>query len=153
MMMLALIMLVVMIMVAVSAAFGLKTGLHVFKIRSKAVKHILNHMIGPNTKNVVSDFCWQMTVSEMPRDAHQALEIPMPDLHKRFSSRPDLQPPAVIELEAIALVHCNRLGQIEKHILALVCAQSNAAAVASIKIKRDCAQCFFLWPMPGPTMY
>jgi hypothetical protein len=131
--------LVAMIMVAVSAALRLKTGLHVCKIRSKAVKHILNHMIGPNTKNVVSDFCWQMTVSEMPRDAHEALEIPMPDLHKRFSSRFDLHPPAVIELEAIALVHRNRLGQIEKHIFALVRAQSNAAAMASIKIKRDCA--------------
>src|ERR1700758_4178360 len=87
--------LVAMIMVAVSAALRLKTGLHVCKIRSEAVKHILNHMIGPNTKNVVSDFCWQMTVSEMPRDAHEALEIPMPDLHKRFSSRFDLHPPAV----------------------------------------------------------
>src|ERR1700745_1299586 len=94
---------VAMIMVAVSAALRLKTGLHVFKIRSKAVKHILNHMIRPNTKNVVSDFCWQMTVSEMPRDAHEALEIFMPDLNKRFSSRSDLQPPAVIELEALAL--------------------------------------------------
>jgi hypothetical protein len=107
MMMLAV--LVAMIMVTVSAALRLKTGLYVCKIRSKAAKHILNHMIGPNTKNVVSDFCRQMTVSEMPRDADEALEIPMPDLHKRFSSRSDLQPPAVIELEAIALVHRNRL--------------------------------------------
>jgi hypothetical protein len=151
MMMLAL--LVAMIMVTVSAALRLKTGSHVCKIRSKAVKHTLNHMIGPNTKNVVSDFCWQMTVSEMPRDAHEALEIPMPDLHKRFSSGSDLQPSAVIELQAISMLDRNRLGQIEKHIFALVCAQSNAAAMASIKIKRDCAQCFFLWPMPGPTMY
>jgi hypothetical protein len=151
MMMLAL--LVAMIMVTVSAALRLKTGLHVCKIRSKAVKHILNHMIGPNTKNVVSDFCWQMTVSEMPRDAHEAREIPMPDLHKRFSSGSDLQPSAVIELQAISMLDRNCLGQIEKHIFPLVCVQSNAAAMASIKIKRDCAQCFFLWPMPGPTMY
>src|ERR1700751_5698680 len=112
MMMLAL--LVAMIMVTVSAALRLKTGLHVCKIRSKAVEHILNHMIGPNTKNVVSDFCWQMTISEMPRDANESFEIPMPALNKRFSSGSDLQPPAVIELEAISLLHRNRLEKIEK---------------------------------------
>src|ERR1700751_2544025 len=100
MMMLAL--LVAMIMVTVSAALRLKTGLHVCEIRSKAVKHILNHMIWPNTKNVVSDFCWQMTVSEMPRDAHEARETPIPPPPKRSSSGSAPQPPAVIELEAIA---------------------------------------------------
>jgi hypothetical protein len=90
MMMLGLIMLVVMIMVTVSAALRLKTGLHLCKIRSKAMKHILNHVIGPNTKSVVSNFCRQMTISEMPRDGHEPLNSPMPDLHKRFSGGYDL---------------------------------------------------------------
>jgi hypothetical protein len=139
MMMLCRIMIVVMAMVPVRAALRLKTGLHLCKIRSKAPKHVLDHVIGPNTKNVISHFCRQMTVSKVPRDAHEPLKIPMPDLHNRFSSCFDLQPPAVTELEAISILHRNRLGKIEKHIFAVICAQPNAAAMASVKIKRECA--------------
>jgi hypothetical protein len=137
--MFGLIMIVTMIMIAVSAALWLKMGFHLCKIRSKAPKHVLDHVIGPNTKNVISHFCRQMTVSKVPRDAHEPLKIPMPDLHNGFSSGFDLQPPAVTELEAISILHRNRLGKIEKHIFALVCAQPNAAAMASVKIKRQCA--------------
>jgi hypothetical protein len=44
---------VVMVAVdAVSAAFGLKGGLHLHKIGSEAMKHILNHMVGPNAKKL-----------------------------------------------------------------------------------------------------
>ena len=150
--MLCRIMIVVMAMVPVRAAFRLKRGMHLCKIRSKAPKHVLDHVIGPNTKNVISHFCRQMTISEMPRDAHEALEIPMPDLHKRFSCRSDLQPPAVIELQAIALVHCNRLGQIEKHIFALIRSQANATAMARVKIEGESACCLVLRPMPGWAM-
>ena len=47
------------VMVAVdakSAAFGLKGGLHLHKIRSQAMEHILNHMVGPNAEKLVSNF-------------------------------------------------------------------------------------------------
>jgi hypothetical protein len=54
---------------AVSAAFGLEGGLHLYKIRSEAMEHILNHMVGPNAKNLVSNFGRQMPISQMPSKA------------------------------------------------------------------------------------
>ena len=68
----------VMILAAVSAAFRLEGGLHLHKIRSEAMEHILNHMVGPNVKNLVSNFGRQMPISQMPREAHELTEILMP---------------------------------------------------------------------------
>jgi hypothetical protein len=41
---------------AVGAAFGLERALHVYKIRSEVTKQLLDHMVGPNEKNLVSNF-------------------------------------------------------------------------------------------------
>jgi hypothetical protein len=62
---------IVMVTVStVSAAFGLKRGLHPGEVRSKAKEHVLDHMIGPNAKNMVSNFGRQMAISQMPGEAH-----------------------------------------------------------------------------------
>jgi hypothetical protein len=71
---------------AVSAAFGLERGVHLCKIRSKAMKHIFDHMVGPNAKNLVSNFSWQMTISQMPSQAYQLIRILMPDFDNELGS-------------------------------------------------------------------
>jgi hypothetical protein len=53
--------------------------LRLYKIRSEAMEHILNHMVGPNVKNLVSNFGRQMPISQMPSKAHELIEILMPD--------------------------------------------------------------------------
>ena len=75
---------------AVSAAFGLEGGLHLYKIRSEAMEHILNHMVGPNAKNLVSNFGRQMPISQMPSKAHKLIEILMPNFDNKFRSRLNL---------------------------------------------------------------
>jgi hypothetical protein len=91
MMVLHLIMIVVVVAMApISSAFGLKVVLHLRKLCSEAIKHILDHVIGPNAKNAISQFRWQMTVSEMPCDAQQLLAILMSDLDQRLDSGSDL---------------------------------------------------------------
>ena len=54
---------------AVRATFGLEGGLRLYKIRSEAMEHSLDHMVGPNAKNLVSNFCRQMAVSKVPSKA------------------------------------------------------------------------------------
>ncbi len=51
---------------AVCAAFGLERGLHRDKIRSEALEHILDHMVGPNPQDLASNFRRHMTISQMP---------------------------------------------------------------------------------------
>jgi hypothetical protein len=50
---------VVMITVAaVGAAFGLEGSLHhLYKIHSEAIEHLLDHVVGPNAENLVSGKC------------------------------------------------------------------------------------------------
>jgi hypothetical protein len=90
MMVFRLIMIVAMVMVPVSAALRLKAALHFRKICSKTMQHILDHVIEPNAKSTVLQFCWQMAVSEMPCDAQQLLTILMSDLQQGLDSGSDL---------------------------------------------------------------
>jgi hypothetical protein len=71
---------------AVRAAFGLEGGLHHYKIRSEALEHILDHMVGPNPKDLVSNFSRHMTISKMPSKAHKLMGIFMPDLDHMLRS-------------------------------------------------------------------
>jgi hypothetical protein len=48
---------------AVSAAFGLEWGLHLYKIRFEVMEHILDHMVGADAKNLVSNLSRQMAIS------------------------------------------------------------------------------------------
>jgi hypothetical protein len=77
------------VMVAVAAvrtALGLEGGLHLYKIRSEAMEHILDHVVGPNAKNLVSNFSRQMPVSQMPGKTHKLIGIFMPDLYNELRS-------------------------------------------------------------------
>ena len=57
---------------AVRAALGLERDLHLYKIGSEATEHVLDHVVGPNAKNLVSNFSRQMPISQMPGKAQQA---------------------------------------------------------------------------------
>ena len=80
------IMVVMVALAAVSAAFGLEGGLHLYELRSQAVEHILDHMVGPNAKNLVSNFSRQMPISQVPSNAHKLIGIFMPDFDNGLSS-------------------------------------------------------------------
>jgi hypothetical protein len=80
---------IVVVMVAgaaVSATFRLEGGLHLYKIRSEATEHILDYMVGPNAKNLVSNFSWQMPISQMPSKAHELILIFMSDFDNKLGS-------------------------------------------------------------------
>jgi hypothetical protein len=124
-----------MMMPAVSAAFGLEGGLNPYKIRSEATEHVLNHMVGPNTKNLTSNFRRQMPIAEMPGKTHQLIGIFMPDFNNEFRSRLNLQPGPVFKLQAIAIGHRNRFRKIEKNIFAVIRGQANAPAMTRVKIE------------------
>jgi hypothetical protein len=143
---------VFVIVAAVGAAFGLKRRLHLNELRAKAMEHLFDHVVGPNPKNVVSNFSRQMTVSQMPRKARELVRIFVSDFDDRLRSSLNLQPPPVFQLQAISIGHGNRFRKVKKDIFSLVCSQANTSAVACIKIERQSACRFFLWPMPGRAM-
>jgi hypothetical protein len=146
------IMVVVVVMSAVRAAFGLKRCLQLHELGSKAMEHIFDYVVGPNTKNVVSNLSRQVPVSQMPRKAHELMGIFVSDFHNQFRSSLNLQPPPIFQLQAIAIGHRNGLRKVKQDIFAMIRSQTNTAAMARVKIERQSACRFFLRPMAGGAM-
>jgi hypothetical protein len=143
---------VMVAVVAVGAAFRLKRSLHLHKLRSEAIEHLLDHMIGPNAKNLIANFSRQMPISPMPGKAHELIGFFMPDFDNSLRSGLDLQQSPVFKLQGIPIGHGNRFRKIEKHIFALIRNQANAAAMARVKIERERAFRLFFRPMPSGPM-
>jgi hypothetical protein len=74
------------------------------------------------------------------------------DFHNRLRGGPNLQPPAILKLQAVPIDHCDGLRKIEEDILALIRRQSNTAAVALFEIKRENSCRVFLRPQPSASM-
>jgi len=148
----AAIMIVMVAVVAVGAAFRLERGLQLRKLRAEAMEHLLDHMVGPNAKNPIANFSRQMPISQMPGKAHELIGLFMSYFDDSLRGGLDLQQPAVFQLQAIPLGHGNRFRKIEKDILALIRHQANAPAVAGVKIERESARRPFQGPMPGGPM-
>jgi hypothetical protein len=145
-------MLVVMVAITVSATFRLERRLQLYKLRSEAMKHLLDHMVGPNAKNLVANLSRQMPVSQMPGKAHELIGILVPDFDNRLRSGPHLEQSSVVKLQGVPIGHRNRFRKIEKDILALIRGQANAAAMARVEIERERAGRALSGPIPGRPM-
>jgi len=145
-------MIVMMAVAAVSAAFGLKRSLYFNKISSEAAEHIFDHMVWPNAKNLVLNFRGQVSIPQMPGEARKLIGIFMSDFDDGLWSGVNLQPPPIVELQAISIRHRNGFRKVEQDIFALVSRHADATAMARVKIERQRASGLFLWPMSGRPM-
>src|SRR5262245_8461103 len=127
-------MVVLMSVSAVSAAFRLKGSLQLYKISSEAAEHMLDYMIGTNTKNVVLNFSRQMSISEMPGKAHKLMGIFVPYFDDIFRCGLNSQPPAIFKLQTISVSHCNGLRKVEKNIFSMIRSQANASSMTSVEV-------------------
>src|SRR5260370_36187398 len=97
----------------VSAAFRLERDLHPCKICSEATEHILDHVIRPNAKNLVTNFSWQMPISQMPREASKLAGVFMLDFDNELRRSLHLEPLHIFSLQASSISHGNRLGEVD----------------------------------------
>jgi len=140
---------VMVAMAAIGAPLGLERGLDPREVGAKFAEHVLDHVIGPNAKDLVADFSRQMSVAEMPGKARKLVRIVMPDLDDELGRRPHLEPSAVGELQPIAIRHGDSPGKVEQHVVAPIRREANAATMARIKIERQNTRGFIAWPVPG----
>ena len=136
----------------VSAAFGLERDLHPCKICSEAKEHILDHVVGPNAKNLVSNFSRQMPISQMPRKARQLIGIFMSDFDNELRRSLNLKPSTIFKLQPVSISHGDRLGKVEQDIFALIPSQTDAASMPRVEIESKGACRFFRRPIPGESM-
>jgi hypothetical protein len=95
--------------VAISATFWLEGRLYFREFCSEAVEHLLDHVVGSNAKDMVSNFRRQMPIAEMPCKTHELMGILMSDFDNRFRRGLNLEPPAVLELQSVSIRHGNCL--------------------------------------------
>jgi len=138
--------------VAVRAAFGLKGCAKLHDRRAEAAHHVFDDVIRPNPKRVAADLGRHMTVAEMPRQSHELIRLPVSDVDDRLGRCSNDEPGPVIELHAVSIGDCDRGGQIEKQLVALIGDQADAAPMPMIEIERDRPGCKFLWPFTGASM-
>lgn len=105
---------------AVRSAFGLKGRFNLQQVGSKATEHVLDHVIGPDKKEILSNLRRKVAISQMPGEPCQLMAIRVPDLDKWFGSGSDHDPTAVIELQPIAISHCDCFGKVEKNLPSVV---------------------------------
>jgi hypothetical protein len=106
-------MIVIVAVVTVSATFGLEGGVHLYKIGTEASEHILDHVVGPNAKNLLLNFSRQMPIPQMPSKTHKLSRIFVPHFDNQLRSGLNLQPPPVFELQAISIGHGNRFRKVK----------------------------------------
>src|SRR5215510_6476296 len=108
------------VVVAIRAAFGLKDCLKPHHRSSDAAKHVFDDVIRPNAKSVAQNLGRHMTVAEMPRESHELTRLRVSDVDNELGRRTYDEPRAVIELHTVSIGHCDRGGQIEKDLVALI---------------------------------
>src|SRR5262245_9251753 len=136
----------------VRAAFGLEGSSHVHKIRSQPMEHLFDHMVRPNAKNMASNFCRQMPISQVPGKTRKLTGILMPDFDNNLGGSPNLQQPSIVKFQAVSVRHGNRLRKVKEHIFTLVRPQADATAMPRVIIESDGACRVFLRPLPCGAM-
>jgi hypothetical protein len=139
-------------MMAVRAALRLKGHLHLGEFRAEAMKHLLDHSVGPNPQRVVLDFSGQMAISQMPGKAHELCPELVPHLHNRLRRGLDPQQPAIFKLQGVSIGHRHRFGKIDEDVFPLIGHQANAASMARVEIESERAGGPFGWPMSCGSM-
>jgi hypothetical protein len=86
---------IVIMMTTVRAALWLERRLYFSKTCSKPKKHVLDYVVWANSKHVASDFGRQMTVSQMPGQAHKLRLILMPHFDNIFGGGLNSEPPSI----------------------------------------------------------
>ena len=124
-------------MAVVSATFGLKGRLQVDETRSEAVQHIFDDMIWSNAQRLTSEFGWDMSIAEMPRQTHQLTRILVGDVDDGFRRRSNDEPTAVLDLQAVSIAHRRRGVQMKKHLVALIGDQADTTTVPIVVIEGE----------------
>jgi hypothetical protein len=63
------------VMMPVSAAFGLESCLDSSKIYSETAEHVFDHVVRPNKKHLFSNLSRQVSITQVPGQAHQLNRI------------------------------------------------------------------------------
>jgi hypothetical protein len=74
-----LVMVVGVLAAAIGSALRLKGPFNLQQLGPEANKHVLDHVVGSNKKNVSANVGRQVAIAQVPGKTHQLLAVRMPD--------------------------------------------------------------------------
>jgi hypothetical protein len=116
----------------IGAAFRLKRGFHHRHGGAETARHLLQHTVAGDTDAVGQQLRCDVAVAEMPGEAGEVMGVAGDDLRHRLFRRDHGNDPAVIELEAVAMLQMGRLSEVQQEGDVALPAHGDAAAVPAI---------------------
>lgn len=137
----------------ISAAFGIERRFDLNHARAEATHHVFDDMIAANTKSLADDLSRKMSVSEMPRNAHEMMRIGTANFDQRLGRGNNLDKPPVFKDERVSPAQRNRLLQIEKKFQPSRSRHRHAATMTIVEIEHNRIGCRRLNPAILPVNF
>jgi hypothetical protein len=121
----------------IGAAFRIERRFDFDDARAQPCHHRLDDVIAPDAQSFPRYLGRQMPITEVPGDSHQMLRIVAADFHERFRCRHDLDQPAVLEYQGVAIPQCDGALQIKQKLEPACAGHRHPPAVTIVEIQHD----------------
>jgi hypothetical protein len=102
----------------IGAAFGLERTLDLAHFCAEPLQHVGDHVVAPDPQPGRSDFRLEMPVAEMPGQPNQMPRVAAANFGDLLRFRDDLDQPAIVQHEGIAMGKRGAFGEVDQKRLA-----------------------------------
>src|SRR5215831_12868200 len=127
----------VMMMVPIGTLLRIERRLDRGDLRAKPAQHLLQHVIAADAQLVADDLHVGVAVADVPSEARQLMRAHGSDLNQQLRLPGNPHDRTVLEHEAIAILECRRVREIEQERGAALAGQRDTAAMALVGIEHD----------------
>jgi hypothetical protein len=106
-------------------------------MRSEAGEHVADHMVAQDQDPVRLDLRRQVAVADVPGKFGEFTCRMAGHLHQRFLCRDDLDQPAILKFEDVAMFELNGFGKVDHHDVLMHQFQAPAPQMAFLMVEHD----------------
>ncbi len=122
---------------AISATFGIEWCIDPLCLGAQFDDHFLNHMILADAEAIFQQLGWQMTITQMPGNAHKMRRISAGDIHDRFVLGLDENATSVFQNQNILVPQGGDFRKVQEELRSALSRQPDTAAAAAFKVQDD----------------
>jgi hypothetical protein len=121
----------------IGAALGVERRFDLDHGGAEPPRHILDDMVAADAQAFLQKLGRQMTITQMPGDAHERRGVRAANFRQFFRRGDDFDDPPVVQRQTVAGTQHHRLGQIEQKGEAAHAGHRDAAPIAVVIIEND----------------
>jgi hypothetical protein len=121
----------------VSAAFRIERRFDLHHAGTEPAHHLLDDMVAADAQRLGGDLRRQMTVAEMPGDAHEMRRVLAADFDQRLGRGDHLDQAAVFQHQRIATAQGDHLGKVEQEFQPARAGHGQAPPMPVVEFEHD----------------